>query len=30
LWQVAKPQLVGNHVMLSTLDPQCLSGVDGR
>ena len=30
LWQVAKPQLVGNHVMLSTLDPQCLSGADGR
>jgi hypothetical protein len=28
LWQTPDPQLVGDHVMLSTLDPQCLSGID--
>jgi hypothetical protein len=29
LWQTQHPRLVGDHVvMLSTLDPQCLSGVD--
>jgi hypothetical protein len=28
LWQTPIPLLVGDHVMLSTLDPQCLSGVD--
>lgn len=28
LWQTQYPQLVGDHVILSTLDSQCLSGVD--
>lgn len=28
LWQTPHPLLVGDHVMLSTLDPQCLSGAD--
>jgi hypothetical protein len=28
LWQTPHPLLVGDHLMLSTLDPQCLNGVD--
>jgi hypothetical protein len=28
LWQTLYPLLVGDHVMLTTLDPQCLGGVD--
>jgi hypothetical protein len=30
LWQTPDPLLVGDHVMLSTLDPQCLSELDHR
>ena len=30
LWQVPEPKLVGEHVLLTTLNPQCVSGVDGH
>jgi hypothetical protein len=30
LWQTPNPRLVGDHILLSTLDPQCLSAIDSR
>jgi hypothetical protein len=28
LWQASQPRLVGDHILLTTLDAQCLSGMD--
>ena len=30
VWQVPNPQLVGDHILLSTLDPKCVDRVDDR